>query len=409
MVGWSGEASILGARRSIYVSLFVPLLVLPLLLVAPARDAGAAVGAQVVNPDYESGVRYSGQVATSTVQVRNSGTASDTFWIRHTLRDGAGKVRNLPAVSVTVGAGRLSGTVTRNWTVPDPADPSTLTTGYYAAGFSVYDANPDTNAAARLLDSDEKADAFRAFNFLDQFSTFSTARWSKSEHGLGFIREQGPDEPGCGTIGPSTNVLYATYLNPANVTLSGTGRLRMGLPAGPSSNPCANVEGAEIESVDYYKYGTYEVRMQLPDAQSSITGFFLYGGDGIAEIDIEAFNEKNTDPETGAQEGRVMFTTYAKNPNGSPNYTPTHTTNGEPGNEPPVTLPFDPTAGMHTYRFDLYPESVRFYVDGVMIKEWNDGLPTDRMKLLLNAWYPRWMSQTAPPEDRSLNVEWIRH
>jgi hypothetical protein len=31
------------------------------------------------------------------------------------------------------------------------------------------------------------------------------------------------------------------------------------------------------------------------------------------------------------------------------------------------------------------------------------------MKLLLNAWYPRWMSQTTPPEDRYLNVEWIRH
>ena len=399
----------MGVRRSLYVSFFVALVALPVLLAGPLRPAEAAVGARIVNPAYESAVRYSGQPATSSVQVRNSGTAADTFWVRHTLRDGEGRVRNLPAVSVSVGAGKLSGTISRTWTVPDPADPSTLTTGFYAAGFSVYDANPDTNPNARLLDSDEKANAFRAFNFMDQFSTFNATRWSRSEHGLGFIREQGPDEPGCGTIGSATNVLYATYLNPANVTLSGAGQLRLGLPAGPSSNPCANVEGAEIESVDYYRYGTYEVRMQLPDAPSSITGFFLYGGDGIAEIDIEAFNEKGTNPETGAQEGKVMFTTYAKNPDGSPKYTPTHTTNGEPGNEPPATLPFDPTAGMHTYRFDLYPESVRFYVDGVMMKEWTDGLPSDRMKLLLNAWYPRWMSQTAPPEDRSLNVEWIRH
>ena len=398
----------MGARRLLYV-LFVPLVVLPLLIVAPPRPAEAAVGAQIVNPAYASGVRYSGQAASSTLQVKNTGTASDTFWVRHTVRDAAGKVRNLPAVSVSVGAGKASGTITRTWTVPDPVDPSALTTGFYAAGFSVYDANPDTNDAARLLDNDEKTDAFRAFNFVDHFSTFDTARWLKSEHGLGFIREQGPDEPGCGTIGWATDTLYATYLDPANVLLSGAGQLQMRLPAGPSSNACANVEGAEIESVDYYRYGTYEVRMQLPDAPSSITGFFLYGGDGVAEIDIEAFNEKNANPETGAQEGRVMFTTYSENPDGSPNYTPTHTTNGEPGNEPPLALPFDPTAGMHTYRFDLYPGSVRFYVDGVMMKEWTDGLPTDKMKLLLNAWYPRWMSQTAPPEDRHLNVEWIRH
>ncbi|WP_228282422.1 glycoside hydrolase family 16 protein [Rubrobacter tropicus] len=396
-------------RRSLYVWLSVLIAVSPLLLALPPREAEAAVGAQIVGPTYASGVRYSGQAAASTLQVKNSGTAADTLWVRYTVTDKAGKERNLPAVSVSLGAGQLSGTITRTWTVPDPVDPSVLTTGFYAAGFSVYDANPDTNAAARLLDSDEQPNAFRAFNFLDQFSTFDTTRWFRGDHGLGFIREQGPDEPGCGTIGPATNVLYASYLNPANVALSGTGQLQMRLPAGPSSNPCANVEGAEIESADYYRYGTYEIRMQLPDAPSSITGFFLYGGDGVAEIDIEAFNEKTTDPDTGAQKGKVMFTTYSKNPDGSPNYTPTHTTNGEPGNEPPLSLPFDPTAGMHIYRFDLYPGSVRFYVDGVMMKEWTDGLPSDKMKLLLNSWYPRWMSQTAPPEDRFLNVEWIRH
>lgn len=400
----------MGAGRYLHVwRLSVPLVLLVVLLAWPARPAEAAVGARIVSPEYESQVRYSGQPATSSVQVKNTGTATDTFWVRHTVRDGAGKARNLPAVSVSVGAGKVSGSISRTWTVPEPADPSALTTGHYAAGFSVYAANPDTNPDARLLDGDEAANAFRVFNFIDQFSTFDTARWIRSDHGLGFIRKQGPDEPGCGTIGWATNTLYATYLDPANVSPNGAGRLQLGLPAGPSSNDCANVEGAEIESVDYFRYGTYEVRMRLPDAPSSITGFFLYGGDGVAEIDIEAFNEKNADPKTGAQNGRVMFTTYAENPDGSPNYTPTHTTNGEPGNEPPLTLPFDPTAGLHTYRFDLYPGSVRFYVDGVMMKEWTDGLPRDKMKLLLNAWYPRWMSQTAPPEDRSLDVEWIRH
>jgi beta-glucanase (GH16 family) len=64
---------------------------------------------------------------------------------------------------------------------------------------------------------------------------------------------------------------------------------------------------------------------------------------------------------------------------------------------------------MHTYRFDFYPNSVKFYVDEVLMKEWTDGLPSDKMQLFLNAWYPRWMSQTPPPADRYLKVDWIRH
>ncbi len=378
-------------------------------LALAAGEARAAARARIVNPTYASGPYYSGERATSSLRVKNTGTARNTLWVRYEVRDGAGRTRTVPAVSVVLDPGQTSAVINRAWTVPDPADTSTLTTGPYAAGFAVYDANPDTNATAPLLAANEMPDAFRAHNFLDQFSSFDAGRWARSDHGLGFIREQVADEQGCGAMGPTTNVLYATYLNPANVFASGTGQLRMRLPSGPSSNACANVEGAEIESDSYYRYGSYEVRMQLPDVPSSITGFFLYGGDGIAEIDIEAFNEKNTNPNTGAQRGKVMFTTYAENPDGSPNLVPTHATNGEPGNEPPVTLPFDPTAGMHVYRFDLYPDAVRFYVDGVLMKEWTDGLPTANMKLLLNAWYPRWLSQTSPPEARYLDVDWIRH
>ena len=369
-------------------------------VVLTAEEAAAAAGAQIVNPGYASGTYYSGQGVTSTLQVKNTGGSKNTFWIRYSVRDGAGVAYDVGATSVTVGAGRTSATISKTWTVPDPADPSALTTGPYAAGFSVYSVNPDNKPGAPAFDHDEKPAAFGAHNFIDEFSSFDAARWTRSDKGLGFIREQSVDEAGCGAIGNAVNTLYTTYLNPNNVGTDGSGQMQVRLPAGPSGNACANVEGGEIRSQDFYRYGTYEVRMQIPDAPSSITGFFLYGGDGMAEIDIETFNEK---------QGKVMFTTYAENPDGSPNLTPTHTTNGEPGNEPPMTLPFDPTAGMHTYRFDFYPNSVAFYADGQLMKEWTDGLPSDQMRLFLNAWYPRWMSQTPPPEDRSLNVDWIRH
>lgn len=394
-------------KKSILAVAFVGFVLISLALTA--GEAVAAAGAQIVSPVYASGLYYSGQSVTSTLQVKNSGTARDTFWIKYAVQDKAGGVYEVPATSVTLDPSKTSGVISRTWTVPAPADLSTLTTGFYKGSFSVYDANPDTNPDAVQLDYDEKIDAFRAHNFIDQFNSFNTNRWTKSNKGLGFIREQTADEVGCGTIGNAVNTLYTTYLDPTNVGVNNNGLMRIKLPAAPSSNPCANVEGGEFKSDNFYKYGTYEVRMQIPDAPSSITGFFLYGGDGIAEIDIEAFNEKFADPADGANKGKIMFTTYAKNEDGSPNLTPTHTTNGEPGNEPPMTLPFDPTAGMHTYRFDFYPGSVKFYADDALMKEWTDGLPSDKMQLFLNAWYPRWMSQTPPPTDRYLKVEWIRH
>ncbi len=394
-------------RRMAFFVALVGLMILPVML-AP-RAATAAAGAQIVNPVYGSGFYYSGQTVTSTVQVKNTGTAANTIWIRHAVQDNAGRTYNVAVYAVTLNPGQTSGTINRTWTVPDPADPSALTTGFYKSSFAVYDSNPDTTPTTPRLAYNEKPNAFRAHNFIDRFSTFDSTRWAKSDKGLGFVREQGSGEAGCGAIGSATNVLYTTHLNPSNVALSGVGQLQTKMPAGPAGNACAEVEGGEIKSLDSYKYGTYEVRMQVPDAPSSITGFFLYGGDGIAEIDIETFNEKTTDPATGANRGKVMFTTYAKNSDGSPNLTPTHTTNGEPGNEPPLTLPFDPTAGMHTYRFDFYPGSIKFYADGALMKEWTDGLPSDSMRLFLNAWYPRWMSRIPPPEDRYLNVDWIRH
>ncbi len=62
--------------------------------------------------------------------------------------------------------------------------------------------------------------------FFDPFDTFDTARWLKSAHTLG----------------------RTTFL-PENITVE-DGYLRIKLPAG-------TLTGGEIESVDYYGYGTY--------------------------------------------------------------------------------------------------------------------------------------------------------
>ena len=38
-----------------------------------------------------------------------------------------------------------------------------------------------------------------------------------------------------------------------------------------------------------------------------------------------------------------------------------------------------------------------------------DGFAMAPMQLIVNAWYPRWPSQTSPASDEHLNIEWIRH
>ena len=35
-----------------------------------------------------------------------------------------------------------------------------------------------------------------------------------------------------------------------------------------------------------------------------------------------------------------------------------------------MTLPFDPTSGFHDYRFDYASNSVSFYADGKLMKQW---------------------------------------
>ena len=194
-----------------------------------------------------------------------------------------------------------------------------------------------------------------ALDFADGFDTFDEARWTEGDHRLG-----------------------RSYLDPANVGVA-EGNLRIKLPA-------RTLNGGEIRSDALHGYGRYAARMRLPNAPSSITGFFLYEPpDYASEIDVEVYNDSSR---------RILFSTYA---GGAQTHTQT------------LALPFDPTAGFHEYRFDYTSGSVRFYADGVLMKEWADGLPADQMKLYVNAWYPAWLDGRRANKDRYLLVDGIQH
>lgn len=151
--------------------------------------------------------------------------------------------------------------------------------------------------------------------------------------------------------------------------------------------PANTLAGGELVKQEAVSYGRYEIRMKLPEAPSSITGFFLYAPpDYFYEIDIEIHNTR---------EGKLLLTSYA---------------DGAVQNEYVGMLGFDPTADFHTYRFDYSAAGLSFYVDNQFMLEWQEGFPVGQpMQLMVNTWYPNWLAGTPVPADQVLLVDWIRY
>jgi endo-1,3-1,4-beta-glycanase ExoK len=192
-------------------------------------------------------------------------------------------------------------------------------------------------------------------DFRDDFTALDPALWSRGDHMLG-----------------------RSYLDPANVDVDGQ-NLRIKLPA-------RTLNGGEISTRDLHGYGSYSARMKLPNAPSSITGFFLYKAPDLeSEVDIEVFNDSTR---------RVMFTTYS---GGRQTHTET------------MRLPFDPTTGFHEYRFGYSENAVTFYVDGIKMRTWDTGIPQTSMHLMVNSWFPTWLEGRRPKKTAYTYVDWISY
>ena len=190
--------------------------------------------------------------------------------------------------------------------------------------------------------------------FTDTFDTFDTQRWAVGQHQLG-----------------------RSALTAANVTVAG-GALGLALPGGTT-------DGGEIRSTATFASGTATARLQVPDAPSSITGFFLYAPpDYASEIDIELYNDPR---------GLVMFSAYA---GGRQTHTETR------------SLGFDATAAPHDYEIAWGKGKVTFRVDGVALRTWSTGVPKAPMNLFANAWFPAWLDGLAPADTRSAVIDQIR-
>jgi hypothetical protein len=343
------DASAPAAGRVLAATLF--LILLALWAVAGCGAPAGAEPAEITSFEPPSGVLQSGQPATASVRVENTGTDTTTFWVGYSVRDSAGRWYDAPPRPVYLDPDAVSETQEMS---TGPLE----TAGPYEARVSVWDERPGNEGAARLADAG-RADAFtvaEARNLWgrDDFASLDADRWFSAEKALGLGR-----------------------LEAENVAVE-DGKLRIKLPAG-------KLEGGEIESVEAYGYGSYAASIKAAHAPSSITGFFLYAPpDFHAEIDVEIFND---------QSRRILFTTYA---------------DGEQTNTVEKKLPFDATAAFHEYRIDLYPTRAEFSVDGRLVHTFEEGLPGDSMKLMVNAWYPNWLPGAKPESDGYTYVDWIQ-
>lgn len=315
------------------------------------RPDGPLFPAEISAFEPATGEVRPGDPAVASARIRNTGSEAHTFFADFSVREAGGEWIDAPGVPVELGPGEESGET-------ELRTPPLATPGAYASRVAVWSEEPKVGAEAERLANREEESAFRVTEPAEEFAQAGALPpgWKATDHKLGRGR-----------------------VRPENVSME-DGKVRLTLPAD-------GVDGAEIESEKLYGPGsTYTARMKVPDAPSSITGFFLYEPPDLeSEIDIEIFNEPS---------GKVLFTTYAGGKQ-------THTKEKK--------LPFDPTKGFHDYSFSYDKGSVVFYVDGEEMQRYKGGIPDKEMHLYVNSWYPTWLETQKPSSGKHAYVEWIEH
>jgi hypothetical protein len=301
-----------------------------------------------IEASYPSGAYFPLDNAVTSVTIKNqTGNAKEVWTDMKVLNHLDQVVYSQIAKSWVNGESETTQDI--GWTIPQDVE-----TGSYHVEITVWDQSPE-NKGAMMLSKVRSTEKFMCYHTQEEFKKLDATIWTVSNKTLG-----------------------RTELKSKNVTAD-NGKLKITMPA-------RKLEGGEIATIASQEYGAYEIRMKLPNAPSSITGFFLYEApDYEYELDIEVFNQPD---------GKLLLTTYA---------------DGAVQNKYEGDLSFDPTAGFHNYRIEYYEDRVDFYVDDALISGWTDGFPKGKMRLMINSWYPDWLDGIAVKEDQNLLVDWVRY
>ena len=122
----------------------------------------------------------------------------------------------------------------------------------------------------------------------------------------------------------------------------------------------------EIQTLAFYGYGVYEVRLRSMRGSGVVTAFFTFTGaphgKSHEEIDFEFLGKSPTD---------VQLNFFR---------------NGKGGHEEMILLGFDSTGEVHDYAFVWKKDSVRWFVDGRQVHEIREDVPVAPGKIYLNVW-----------------------
>jgi beta-glucanase (GH16 family) len=295
---------------------------------------------------------YPGEAVTSSLRLKNTGTEPWNFWVGYSVQDQMEQWYDIAAHLVALDPKEESEVERKTWHVPER---SLCISGYYTVAMAVWDAEPGNDNAVQIAYR-EQEQSFQVLRLFEHFNSFDTSLWKKSQHRL-----------------------EKSVLNPNNVIVN-NGYAKIMIPAG-------TLNGGELGTLDHFKYGTYRASIMVSDLPGTVTGFFLYNGAGGAgdEIDIEIYN--NGDWE-------IAFTTWSQ---------------GHMTNTTKQSMELDPSAGFHEYRIDIYPQQVSFLVDGEVLQRFTSGLPENHMQLIINTWFPDWLSGLPPSVDKYTIVDWIQY
>ncbi len=337
----------LSVSRLFGISVLLTLLLAIAFGCSGSSGEGTRVGAEINAFEISSGAHRTGYPLLASAGMRSTATVRYTYWMGYSVQNPKGEWYDAPAIPVELTPGQDSGA--RGFTT-EPLNVS----GLHTARTAIWTDDPaDKDAGAALLDKSETT--FRVYQEREDFDSLDSDRWKKDENRLGRGQFQ-PDNAD---------------------TKDGNLRLKI---------PKKGFDGAQISSKKKYGYGSYTARIKVPDAPTSITGFFLYEPpDFQSEVDIEIHN----DPK-----GKILFTTYA---------------NGEQTHTRTMDLPFDPTKDFHDYGFEYRKGELIFHVDDRPMTTFEDGIPDRPMKLYVNTWYPQWLAGKESSQDRSVLVDSIEN
>lgn len=154
--------------------------------------------------------------------------------------------------------------------------------------------------------------------------------------------------------------------SPRNIQFDASG---MTLELKKSSGPLP-YSGSEFQRHGTYGYGRYEVVMTASSGHGAVSSFFTYTGqywgDPHDEIDFEFV----------ARNPRAVYLNYFRNGVSDGRFVP---------------LWFDITRGDHLYAFEWSPTSIRWYADGIKIREVTTanakaGIPKTAGRVVANHW-----------------------